>query len=171
MRKLKQCWKLSSKIKINKNMLKFTKPIKYLLLLVVLGGILFYLSLTNFALLAKFTGYNLPVQKPQPAVEFLKIATGFRISVFAKDLIDPRVIVFDSNERMLISEPKAGRVIQLVDADNDGSVDSQKVLLTGLRQPHGLAFYTDPKTKLTYLYVAETQQVARYIYNIVPPHC
>lgn len=129
----------------------------------MVAGFLFYRF--DFVSVKKIIGYNVPPQKMPPPVEFLKAPAGFRVSVFAKDLSDPRVIAFDIKGRMLVSEPKAGKVEIIEDNNNDGVADSTSVLLEGLREPHGLAFYTDKKTKTEYLYVAETQQVARYVYN------
>ena len=48
--------------------------------------------------------------------------------------------------------------------DKNGIAEAKKTLLSGLNKPHGLAFYGSGNT--TYLYVAETQQVARYTYDV-----
>ncbi|TSC74688.1 MAG: hypothetical protein G01um101444_211 [Parcubacteria group bacterium Gr01-1014_44] len=97
---------------------------------------------------------------------FLNTPDGFKISVAAKDLDGPRVIIFDSAGRMLVSETKAGRVSILEDVDKNGNFENQITLIENLKSPHGLDFYTDPKTKTTYLYIAETHQVARYPYDV-----
>ncbi len=94
----------------------------------------------------------------------LKISEEFEIGFFAKKLEDPRVIVFDPSGRVLVSETKMGEVLALEDKDGDGTVEKKRVVLSGLNKPHGLAFYNLGDT--TYLYVAETQQVVRYVYDI-----
>jgi len=145
--------------KILKNPRLWTVPIVIIVVLV-------YLFWVDFQPVKKIIGYNVPPQKLPPAVDFLNASEGFNVSVFAKDLNGPRVIVFDPKGRMLVSEPKEGRVLVLEDKDQDGVADGQKVILDGLRLPHGLDFYTDDQTKVVYLYVAETHQVARYVYNL-----
>ena len=123
-----------------------------------------YVFLVGFRLPDFITGNNQPGKTPKP-VAFLKAPEGFIVSAFAKNLNDPRVIAFDSEGRMLVSEPAEGKVLVLEDKNKDGVSDETKVLLEGLNKPHGLAFYTDSKTETVYLYVAETNQVARYIYD------
>lgn len=93
----------------------------------------------------------------------LKVPEGFKISVAAKNLDDPRVIIFDQKGRMLISETKAGRVSILEDGNKDGNFETKRVLVDNLKSPHGLAFFTEGKKN--YLYIAETNQVARYVYD------
>jgi len=145
--------------------------LKAVLLLILV--FLIYLFFTDFSLFKKMVGYDVPFFKKSivsptsdSLLSFLKLQDGFKIDVFEKDLEDPRVITFDPNSDILISETKTGRVVLLEDKDKNGITDTKKILLSGLNKPHGLAFYKDPKTEVTYLYVAETQQVARYVYDI-----
>ncbi len=133
---------------------------------IIVAGVLAYLFLTNFAVIKQIIDYNiLRANKLPNSVKFLKAPEGFVVSVFAKDLKNPRVVAFDPEGRMLVSETAEGKILVLEDKNKDGVADETKVLLEGLNKPHGLAFYTDPKTKTVYLYIAETQQVARYIYD------
>ncbi len=151
-----------------------------------------YLFLSDFSLVLRFTqdgefiesikklvGYNAPEFKEPETVPvdggelpFLGIPERFEISIIAKGLENPRVILFDSKGRMLVSETKAGRVSILdpVKSQGDhgasGGFENKRVLIDGLKSPHGLDFYKDLKTGTTYLYIAETHQVARYSYNI-----
>ncbi|OGN01546.1 MAG: hypothetical protein A3I26_00725 [Candidatus Yanofskybacteria bacterium RIFCSPLOWO2_02_FULL_43_10] len=122
-------------------------------------------------LLKKLVGYNVPpleesteFQTSNPSLPYLKLPEGFKINIFAKNLKDPRVITFDSSGRMLVSETEGGRVVLFEDKDKNGIAEAKKTLLSGLNKPHGLAFYGSGNT--TYLYVAETQQVARYTYDV-----
>lgn len=87
------------------------------------------------------------------------------ITTFAKNLPGVRVVVFDETGKIFASQPSEGKVVRLDDTNNDGVADSMVTVLSGLREPHGLAFYQDPKTKFHYLYVAETHQVIRYLYD------
>lgn len=120
-------------------------------------------------MIKKLVGYNVPqvtMLPIGPVVDFLKVPEGFQVIKFAEGLINPRVIAFDPGGRMLVSEPKEGKVLVLEDKNKDGIADGQRVLLNGLRLPHGLAFYTDPETKTVYLYVAETHRVTRNVYDV-----
>lgn len=147
---------------------------KKIYFLVIICGVAGYLYFFGVQSLKKLISYNVPEQTDLPvepilvdsSLSFLKIPDGFKISIIAKDLNNPRVIAFDPKERMLVSETKAGRVSLLVDADKNGIFESKNTLLKGLNLPHGLAFFTDDK-KLTYLYVAETDKVKRYSYDVV----
>jgi len=100
------------------------------------------------------------------SLNFLSMPEGFKISLAVEGLESPRVILFDSNGRMLVSETKAGRVSILEDKNQDGNFESKVVLIENLKSPHGLDFYENPQTETTYLYIAETHQVARYPYDV-----
>ena len=54
----------------------------------------------------------------------------------------------------------------LEDRDKDGDFETKNTLIKNLRSPHGLDFYKNQKTGATYLYIAETHQVARYPYDV-----
>src|SRR3989344_3774923 len=124
---------------------------------IIAGGLLF----------KKITGS--PDQQPQPSttnngpLSFLKLPEDFVVHAFAKYLEKPRVLILDSAGNMLVSETEKGTVLLLKDEDKDGSAETKKTILSGLKKPHGLAVYTDDHE--TYLYVAETHQVSRYRYN------
>ena len=150
--------------------IKINKIYAVLFLAVLIVGTYFFV--TDSLVLKKIAGYNVPktTSTPSPSadgkLDFLTLPPGFSISVFADNLINPRVIAFDSKGRMFVSETKAGRVVSLTDADNDGLAEKKTVILENRKSPHGLAFYTDPKTKKVYLYVAETYQVSRFEYDV-----
>lgn len=133
-----------------------------------------YLFLTDFQLFKSLVGYNVPkFEEPEISISpgarilpFLSISDGFKIDVFAEGLKGPRVIAFGPKGEMLVSETREGRVVLLEDTDNDGKSDKKKVIIDGLNLPHGLDFYKDPKTAVVYLYIAESNQVTRYIYDV-----
>jgi len=140
----------------------------FLILIAIIIVVFLYSYLTDFRNIKSLVGYNVPRLKKLSKgleIDFLKISNGFRISIFAKDLFKPRVIAFDSRGNVLISEPQNGRVILLEDRDKDGFAEEKKVLIDNLNLPHGLTFYEDTKSGDTYLYIAETDQVQRYLYD------
>ncbi len=92
----------------------------------------------------------------------LNLPPGFAISLFAKDLGTPRVLLRDPNGTLLVSIPAQGRVVALPDRNTDGVADETITVLTGLNRPHGLATRCAPRCQL---YVAETDQLAVYDYD------
>ena len=131
-----------------------------------------YLFWTDFRLVKYLIGYNVPETGPsitEPGIDdnksglgFLNVPERFKISIIAKDMENPRVMLFDPRGRMLVSETKAGRVSVLESSD----FRTRRLLIDGLKSPHGIDFYKDPKTSTTYLYIAETHRVNRYSYDV-----
>lgn len=89
----------------------------------------------------------------------LTLPAGFHVSIFAKDVPNARVLVFDPTGTLLVSEPSQGKVVALIDSDNDGVSDKKAVVVEGLNLLHGLAF------KDGNLYVGETDKVTKFSYN------
>lgn len=148
------------------------KRVVFFVILIIFFAYSFW---TGFGLVKKLVGYNVPETTSPPIAEpdineaqdnlgFLNVPDGFKISIAAKDLDSPRVIAFDTKDRMLVSETKAGRVRVLEDKNKNGKFEERRTLIENLRSPHGMAFYTSGDT--TYLYIAETYQVARYPYDM-----
>jgi len=97
----------------------------------------------------------------------LKLPDGFAISVFAKDLGDPRVITRDPVGNLLVSIPAEGKVVALPDKNSDGVADQVVTVISGLNNPHGLTTrcldVNHPQQ--CQLYIAESNQVAVYDYD------
>ncbi len=89
----------------------------------------------------------------------LKVPPGFAIDVFADKAGSVRFMAVDPAGTLLVSEPSSGRVLALPDRDGDGKADAVKVVVTGLDQPHGLAFRDGALT------IAETSRVQRFAYD------
>jgi len=89
----------------------------------------------------------------------LTVPPGFAIDVFADKVGSVRFMAIDPAGTLLVSEPSAGRVLALPDKNGDGKADSVQTVVTGLDQPHGLAFHEGA------LYVAETSRVQRFAYD------
>ena len=88
----------------------------------------------------------------------LTLPSGFRVSVFAKDLPGARVMSFDRFGNLWVSRTREGAVT-LLEVDRDtGQVRHQADVFQGLKNPHGLAF--DPERGLT-LYIAEEHRLWR----------
>jgi glucose/arabinose dehydrogenase len=86
----------------------------------------------------------------------LKTPPGFHVSVFAEDVDSARMMVFSPGGVLLVSESGEGKVIALPDSKHAGKAERKVTILTGLNEPHGLAFYESK------LYVAENDKLRRY---------
>lgn len=90
---------------------------------------------------------------------FLNVPPNFTISVMAR-VSGARFLAYAPNDDLLVSQPGSGR-ISLVRPQANG--DPQvSVFVSGLRNPHDMVFHTIDGT--TYLYVAESNQINRYVY-------
>ncbi|WP_226351055.1 sorbosone dehydrogenase family protein [Pseudonocardia sp. ICBG601] len=88
-----------------------------------------------------------PFDEPRDAL----VPAGWTMSVFAR-VPNARLAVWSPDGELLVSVPDDGRVLAL------SRTGAQRPLLTGLTQPHGLAFSPDG----TALYVAESNQVSAF---------
>src|ERR1700730_3955084 len=86
----------------------------------------------------------------------LKAPPGFPISVFAEGVDGARMMVFSPGGVLLVSESGEGKVVALPDPKHAGKAERTAEILSGLNEPHGLAFYEGK------LYVAETDKVRSY---------
>jgi glucose/arabinose dehydrogenase len=102
---------------------------------------------------------NPPVVVAQPAGAPLHLPVGFRISVFASGLDDPRTMLQASNGDILCAEPGGGKITVLRDANRDGVAEQKFTFLGGLDEPFGLAF-NGP-----WLYVGNVNGVVRLPYT------
>jgi glucose/arabinose dehydrogenase len=97
------------------------------------------------------------VERPSPPP--FKLPPGFAINLFADELEHPRWMVVAANGDVLLSEPRAGAVTLLRDADGDGVAELREEFLDGLDRPHGLAIHDGQ------LYVADIDGVWRLPYT------
>jgi glucose/arabinose dehydrogenase len=100
----------------------------------------------------------------QPAGAAPKAPPGFSVSLFAKDLAEPRAIRVAPNGDIFIAESRAGRVRVLRARDGAETVETSHIYALGLNRPFGIAFYP-PGPDPRYVYIAATNQVLRYPYH------
>ncbi|MDO8560760.1 MAG: PQQ-dependent sugar dehydrogenase [bacterium] len=93
----------------------------------------------------------------------LKLPPGFAISIFAKDLVSPRVLAATPDGIIIASITSEGKVVALPDKNGDGVADEVITILSGLNRPHGLAFKCQKNA--CSLYVAESNWIAMYDYD------
>ncbi len=85
----------------------------------------------------------------------LQTPYGFHIAVFA-NVNGPRLLTFTPGGVLLVSESGQGKVVALPDPKQTGKAERVVEVLTGLNEPHGIAFFEGK------LYVAENDKVRRY---------
>src|SRR3989344_6966533 len=107
--------------------------------LLLILAFLAYLFFTDFVLIKMMVDYDIlslkgPMvsQISDSSLSHLKLPEGFKINIFAKDLKDPRVITFDSEGRMLVSETEKGDVVLLEDKDKNGVAETKRTILSEL---------------------------------------
>lgn len=89
-------------------------------------------------------------------IEDLVVPDGFKITLFAKDVVNARQLALGDNGTVFVGSRKEGKVYALVDHDNDGKADKQYLIDKDLNMPSGVAF------KNGSLYVAAVDRVLRY---------
>jgi glucose/arabinose dehydrogenase len=91
-----------------------------------------YLAQTNLAILVSPAGLS-----------EVKVPPGFQVERFAAGLQGPRFIHFGPDGSLYVAERGANRIVALVDSNNDGVSDRQKVFAHNLQSPHSLVFHRD----------------------------
>ena len=102
---------------------------------------------------------------------YLKVPPNFSISVYAR-ITNARFMAVAPNGDLLVSQPSikdpitrkessTGKVLIVRPNGNEDPIISDFV--TGLRRPHDIVFHKIDNT--TYVYISETNQINRFIYN------
>src|SRR5580704_10149252 len=118
----------------------------------------------SFALLAIFLAFlasanTARAEKTRFDLAQLRAPAGFHISVFAEEIDGARMLLFTPGGVLLVSESGDGKVVALPDPNHAGKAQRTVTVLSGLNEPHGLAFYEGK------LYVAENDKLRRYDWN------
>lgn len=93
------------------------------------------------------------VKRPKGAT--LKVPSGWRATLFADRLDNPRNLVVLPDGSVVVAEQKADKLTRLVDGDGDGRAERRFTLADGFDEPFGLAFQDG------WLWVADTRRVWR----------
>jgi glucose/arabinose dehydrogenase len=92
----------------------------------------------------------------------LTVPRGWKVEVWAL-MPDARFMTWTPEGDLLVSEPYDDRVVELVPAANPAAPPTERLLLSGLTWPQGLAF--DTLDGQTVLYVAESDEIDRYLWR------
>ena len=95
------------------------------------------------------TQFSVSVFKPEKVeatsgrIASLKVADGFKVSVFAKDLKNARIIAVSKQGFIYVSRRDQGDVLLLKDENGDGKADGDAVKVVSRPGTHGLAIKDD----------------------------
>jgi glucose/arabinose dehydrogenase len=92
----------------------------------------------------------------------LRIPTGWTVSVWAR-VSGARFALWTPQHTLLVSAPGSGEIVELRPRKNLAAVPVQTTLVAGLTEPQGMAF--DTIRGQTVLYVAESDELDRYVWN------
>jgi glucose/arabinose dehydrogenase len=95
-----------------------------------------------------------------PTNAHLNLPLGFEISVFAEGFENPRWLTLAPNGDIFVSDSAAGKIILLRQDPHTGKLARRVTFADGLSLPFGMAFHD------SYFYVAETDKVVRYKYQV-----
>ena len=73
-------------------------------------------------------------------IEMLELDPGFKISIFASDLDQPRQMIESKNGTIFIGE-RSGQIIALLDSDGNGQADSKRVIADDLTYSTGVSIF------------------------------
>lgn len=86
----------------------------------------------------------------------LRAPEGLKVDYYARNLSGVRFMVLGPDGAVYATRPGAGVVVRLADTNNDGVADDVTPVLTGLDEPHGMAFFRNQ------FWVANTGQLVRF---------
>lgn len=86
----------------------------------------------------------------------LQAPQGLEVDYFARNLGGVRFMVLGPDGAVYASRPRAGEIVRLADTNGDGVADDITTVLSGLDEPHGMAFFRGA------FYVAETGALKRF---------
>jgi glucose/arabinose dehydrogenase len=92
----------------------------------------------------------------------LRVPTGWSVEVWAR-VAGARFAVWTPQHTLLVSVPGSGDIVELDPGAKASAVPTETTLVDGLTEPQGMAF--DTLNGQTVLYVAESDQIDRYVWN------
>jgi glucose/arabinose dehydrogenase len=89
----------------------------------------------------------------------LKVAEGFSLKLVAKDLGYVRFLAITEQDDLIATIADRGQILLLQDRDQNGTTETQTVLIDGLNEPQGILFDGD------WLYFSESGTVSRVAFD------
>jgi glucose/arabinose dehydrogenase len=107
---------------------------------------------------------NAPNVVARPADAWPKAPEGFKVNLYAKDLVMPRVVRVAPNGDVFVAESGAGRIRVFRGLKASGAPARSSIFATDLNHPYGIAFYpAGPNPQ--WVYVGDTDSVVRFAYR------
>ncbi len=105
---------------------------------------------------------NAPAPAEMPAGAKPLVPNGFRVTLFARGMRQPRVIEIAPNGDVFLADSGSGQV-RVFRMGGNGEVAETSVFASDLDRPYGIAFY--PPSDPQYVYVGNTGSVVRFPYR------
>jgi glucose/arabinose dehydrogenase len=107
---------------------------------------------------------NGPTIVARPANAWPKAPAGFKVTLYAAGLENPRLLRKAPNGDIFLSESEAGTIKVFRGVGSDGKPQQTSTFATGLHQPFGIAFYPiGPNPK--YVFIGDTDEIVRFPYH------
>ena len=91
--------------------------------------------------------------KTDQNIEKLKVPVGFKISLYADDVISPRQITETNSGFIIVGSKSGDKILALYDKDQDGFAEEKITIASGLKNPTGVTYHNKN------LYFAEIEEV------------
>ena len=107
---------------------------------------------------------NGPTLVPRPANAWPLAPHGFKVTLYAEGLDNPRLLRTAPNGDLFLAESASGRIKVLRGMAQDGKAAQVAVFAEGLHQPFGIAFYPAGPNP-AWVYVGNTDGIVRFPYR------
>ena len=107
---------------------------------------------------------NGPTLVPRPANAWPIAPQGFKVTLYATNLDNPRLLRTAPNGGLFLAESETGKIKVFRGVGSDGKAAQVSVFAAGLHQPFGIAFYPagpDP----AWIYIGNTDGIVRFPYQ------
>jgi glucose/arabinose dehydrogenase len=107
---------------------------------------------------------NPPHMVPRPANAWPQAPKGFKVELYAENLVEPREIRTAPNGDLFVAESHGDKIDVFRGITSDGKPEQTSTFVTGLNNPFGIAFYplgSNPQ----WVYVGNTDSVVRFPYK------
>jgi len=107
---------------------------------------------------------NSPKLAPRPEGAWPKVPEGFKVTQYATELGDARLIRTAPNGDFFVAASRTGEIIAFRGITSDGKPEKRETFATGLNRPFGINFYP-PGPNPEWIYVGNTDAVVRFPYR------
>ena len=106
---------------------------------------------------------NGPTVAPRPASAWPVAPKGFKVTLYATGLGNPRLLRTAPNGDLFLAESESGKIKVFRGVGPDGKARQVSVFATGLHQPFGIAFYPFGPNP-SWVYIGNTDGIVRFPY-------